>query len=285
MVLGGILEYDPTARTYRMPAEHAPFLTRAGGPDNMAVFTQYLHLFGIVQGHIHAAFRSGDGVPAVAYPRFQELQAMETAPVFEATLVETTLALVPGLIDQLHAGIDVLDVGCGQGHAVNVMARAFPNSRFTGYDISADGLAAARAEADAWGLKNARFEALDLAASPAPDRFHLVTAFDVIHDLARPREILRAIADALHDDGTFLMAEFSASSELEENHDLALGPTLVAFSVFYCMPTSLDGGGEALGTLWGEQKARQYLAEAGFRSVEVAQPEGDEIHAYFICRK
>ena len=251
----------------------------------MAVFTQYLQLFGGVQGQINAAFASGAGVPASAYPRFQELQARETGPVFEATLVETTLPLVSGLIDELRAGIDVLDVGCGQGHAVNVMARAFPNSRFAGYDISAEGLAAARAEADAWGLGNARFEAVDLAASPASDRFHLVTAFDVVHDLARPREILRSIAGALHDDGTFLMAEFAGSSKLEENHSLALGPTLVALSVFYCMPTSLADGGEGLGTLWGEQQAREYLAEAGFRSVQVAQPEGDEIHAYFVCKK
>lgn len=285
MTLGSIIEYDAVAGTYHLPAEHAPFVTRAGGADNIAVFAQYLHLLGLVESQVTDAFRNGGGVPASAYPRFQELQALETGPVFEATLIDATLPLVPGIMDRLREGIDVLDVGCGQGRAINLMAKAFPNSRFTGYDVSAEGVAAARSEADDWKLTNARFEVQDMAQTPVSEQSDLITAFDVIHDLAKPREVLAAIHRALKPGGAFMMAEFAGSSRLEENHEHPLGPTLFAFSVFYCMTTSLADGGEGLGTLWGEQKARAYLAEAGFSDVEIRAPEGELIHAYYVCRK
>ncbi|MFD4018102.1 class I SAM-dependent methyltransferase [Streptomyces sindenensis] len=285
VTVGGIVEYDPADGTYRLPPEHAASLCRDAGPDNLASFLQDLALIGLVEDEVVAAFRDGGGVPYSSYPKFQELQAEETARVYDAALVDVIIPLVPGLPERLDsgAGLDVLDVGTGQGHAVNLLARAFPASRFTGVDMSEGGIAAARDEAARLGLRNAHFELADAAA--VTGTYDLITAFDVIHDLARPAETLAAVAGALRDDGVFLMGDIAASSKLEENLDLPLGPTLYAFSVFYCMTTSLSEGGAGLGTVWGRQTALRMLKEAGFGDVRVREVEGDILNVYYVARK
>ncbi|HSH83278.1 MAG TPA: class I SAM-dependent methyltransferase [Herpetosiphonaceae bacterium] len=285
MVTGKIVDYDPAVKTYSLPAEHATCLTRAAGPDNLAFFTQYFSLMGQVEQQVVESFRNGGGVPYSAYPRFQELQAEETARVYDATLIDVTLPLVPGLVERLQDGIEVLDIGCGGGHAVNLMARAFPRSTFRGYDMSEEGVAAARAEAQRWGLSNAHFDVKDVATLDETERYGLITAYDVIHDLAQPAKVLGAVAAALHPDGTFLMIDIAASSNLEENLDHPLGPTLYTFSVTHCMTVSLAQHGAGLGTVWGEQTARRMLADAGFTQVEVKQVPGDILNNYDIATR
>lgn len=285
MTVGGIVEYDLTGQTYHLPPEHAACLTRAAGPDNLANLAQYVPLLGNVEGGIVESFRNGGGVPYSAYPRFQELQAEESAQIYDATLIETTLPLVPGLVERLEGGADAADIGCGQGHAVNLMAQAFPNSRFTGYDLSEEGIEAARAEAARMDLSNARFEAGDITALDARELYHLITAFDVIHDLAKPDEVLRSIHAALRPGGMFLMVDIAASSHVHENVEHPLGPALYAVSTMHCMTVSLEQGGAGLGTMWGEQKARQMLSDSGFEEVEVKQVEGDFFNNYYIARK
>jgi ubiquinone/menaquinone biosynthesis C-methylase UbiE len=205
-----------------------------------------------------------------------------SAQVYDDTLVQRTLPLVPGLVERLERGIDVLDVGCGSGHAINVMAKAYPKSRFTGYDFSQEGIAAGLAEASALEIENARFELADVATLKDRDRFDFVTAFDAIHDQARPRDVLAGIARALRRDGVFLMVDIRASSELEENLDHPMGPMLYGVSTLHCMTVSLALDGEGLGTVWGEQKARELLREAGFTDPDVRQVEGDIINSYYI---
>ncbi|MCX5208918.1 class I SAM-dependent methyltransferase [Kitasatospora sp. NBC_00240] len=283
MVVGGVVEYEPGDRTYRLPAEHAASLTRAAGPDNLAGLMQDFAMMGEVEQRVLEAFRTGGGVPYSAYPRFQELQAEETNRVYDAALVGSIVPVVPGLAERLTAGADAIDIGTGQGHAVNVLARAFPAGRFHGLDISEEGVAAGRAEAAALGLGNATFEVGDCAELTG--EYDLVTAFDVIHDLARPTATLAAVASALRPGGVFLMGDIAASSKLEENVGNPFAPALYTFSVFYCMSVSLAQGGEALGTVWGEQTARRMLAEAGFTQVETHQVEGDVLNVYYVARR
>ena len=285
MVTGRIIEYNPADGSYRLPAEHALCLTRAAGPDNLANLSQYIALFGNVEDGIISAFRSGGGVPYSAFPRFQKLQAEESAQIHDAVLIDVILPLVPGLTQRLEGGIDVLDVGCGQGHAVNLMARAFPSSRFRGHDFSEDGIAAGRAEASSWGLANARFEVEDATALAEPASYDLITAFDTVHDQAQPTRVLRAIAEALRPGGAFLMVDVAASSNLHENMDHPLAPLLYAVSTMHCMTVSLALNGEGLGTMWGEQLARQKLAEAGFTKVDLKQVPGDIFNNYYIATK
>ncbi len=285
MVTGKIVEYDPGTRTYSLPAEHAACLTRAAGPDNLAFFTQYFSLIGQVEQKVVESFRNGGGVPYSAYPRFQQLQAEETGRVYDATLLDVTLPLVPGLVERLQEGIEVLDIGCGSGHAINLMARAYPRSTFRGYDMSEEGIAAGRAEAQRWGLSNVHFEVKDVATLDETERYGLITAYDVIHDLAQPAKVLSAVASALRPDGIFLMIDVAASSNLEENLDHPLGPTLYTFSVTHCMSVSLAQHGAGLGTVWGEQTARRMLADAGFTQVDVKQVTGDILNNYYIATR
>ena len=201
LTTGRIVEYDASTQRYHLPAEHAAMLTRAAGTNNMAALTQFISMLGEVESEVVDAFREGGGVPYARFPRFQKLMAEDSAAVFDATLLSSTLPLVPGLIDRLTTGIDVADVGCGSGHAIALMAAAFPRSRFTGFDFSEEGIAAGRAEAAAKGLTNATFEAMDAATLCGPARFDLITTFDSVHDQARPDSVLAAISDMLRPGG------------------------------------------------------------------------------------
>ena len=285
MTTGGVVEYDGAGATYSLPPEHAASLTRAAGPDNIARWMQFIPFLALVEDGIIESFRNGGGVPYGAFPKFTKLTAETSAQVFNATLIDVTLPLVPGLVDQLKAGIDVADVGCGSGHAINLMAQAFPNSRFIGYDFSDEGIAAGRAEAAALGLSNAEFEVKDAATLDGARQFDLITVFDAVHDQARPADMLTGIAAALKPGGTFLCVDVAASSDVAENIEHPLGPFLYAISTMHCMTVSLALDGEGLGTVWGEQKARQMLADAGFNDVQVERVEGDIINNYYIARK
>jgi 2-polyprenyl-3-methyl-5-hydroxy-6-metoxy-1,4-benzoquinol methylase len=284
LTVGGIVEHDHEAGRYRLPREHAALLTRAAGPDNLAYFAQYVPLCGLVEDELIGCFRNGGGVPYSSYPRFQELQAGESAALYDTKLVDLIVPLVPDLPERLAAGIDVLDVGCGQGHAMVVLAKAFPASRFAGYDFAEEGVAAGRAEAASLGLANVRFEARDLATLDEPGRYDLVTAFDVIHDLAKPEAVLAAIRAALRPGGTFLMVDIQASSHLHENLEHPLAPLLYTASTVHCMTVSLSQGGPGLGAMWGEQLALSMLHDAGFSDVEVERLEGDVLHNFYVAR-
>jgi len=285
MVTGGFVHYDANAETYRLPPEHAVALVRSSGPDNLAAQMQWVSCLGGVETGIVECFEKGGGVPYSEFERFHEIMLGESGPVIDRTLVQTTLPLVPGLVQRLEEGIDVVDVGCGSGHAVNVMARAFPKSRFTGYEISEQGIATGRAEAADWGLANARFELQDCAAMSVDEAFDLVTTFDAVHDQVDPAAMLSGIHRVLRSTGTYLMVDIKASSHLHENLDHPLGPFLYATSTMHCMTVSLAGGGAGLGTCWGEQVARRMLTEAGFAEVELYEVEGDIISSYFVSRK
>ena len=212
-----VVEYDPATRTYVLRPEVRPFVTGPGA-DNLARAMRYIGLMGQVGPQVAACFREGGGLAYADYPEFHHVQAGESAAVNDAGLVDTIIPLT-GLVGPLLRGIDVADVGCGEGHAINLLARAFPRSRFTGFDFSDEALAAGRAEAAAWDLTNATFELRDVATLPTAS-FDLVTAFDAIHDQAHPATVLAAIRAALRPEGTFLMVDINASSNLEDNVDL-----------------------------------------------------------------
>ena len=285
MTTGRIVEHDGAAGSYWLPADHAAWLTRAAGMRNLATGMQYIGLMALVEDQVVDCFRHGGGVPYSAFPRFQAIMAEDSGAVHDATLIDMTLPLIPGLIDRLRRGIDVADVGCGSGHAANLMAGAFPRSRFTGFDFSDTGITAARAEAHRKGLTNVRFEQRDAAHLGETARFDFITTFDAVHDQARPDLVLAGIAGALRPGGVYLCVDTSASSKLAENLDHPLGPFLYTVSCMHCMTVSLADGGMGLGTMWGEQTARKMLVEAGFTSIEAARLDGDIVNTYIIASK
>jgi SAM-dependent methyltransferase len=285
MVTGRVVDYDAPAKTYFLPPEHALSLTSAAGPANMASMAQFVPLLGNVTDQLVDSFRNGGGVPYSAYPEFQGLMAEASASIHDVALVDVTLPAVPGIVERLEAGIEVADIGCGQGHSVNLMARAFPNSRFVGYDLSTDGVAAGVAEAAGMNLSNARFEVKDVATLDSGSQFDFVTAFDAIHDQAHPRKVLKGIHESLQPDGTFLCVDLAASSNLEDNMDDPAAVMKYVFSLMHCMTVSLALGGEGLGTMWGEQKAHELFAEAGFQNVTTHRIEGDNANNYYLMTR
>ena len=285
MTTGGIVEFEPKFRTYHLPPEHAAWLTRSAGANNMATQMQFIPLMGSVESGIVNSFAEGGGVPYAEYPQFQKIMAEASAMVHDSALIDVILPLVPDISAKLESGIDVLDIGCGQGHAVNLMAETYPSSRFRGYDFSEQGIITANQEAGAHKLTNVEFALKDLGQLNEPHAYGLITAFDVIHDQAKPANVLNSVYQALQPGGIFLMVDIRASSHLHENLGHPLGPFLYTISTMHCMTVSLALDGAGLGTVWGEQKALEMLADAGFTHVEVKQIPGDIINNYYICRK
>ncbi|MFL1465987.1 class I SAM-dependent methyltransferase [Marinobacter sp. HN1S83] len=285
MVTGLVIDYDPENATYSLPPEHAATLTRSAGPDNLARPAQFIPLLAQVEESILERFRNGGGLPYSAYPRFHQLMAEDSAAIHDVALVDSMLPIVPGLVERLQAGIQVADVGCGCGHAINLMAQAFPKSQFVGYDISEEGLREGRREAQELGLTNAQFELRDASSLDVQNRFDFISAFDAIHDQAQPARVLTGIAQALRPQGVFLMVDFGASSKVHENLDFPAGPFMYTISCMHCVPVSMGLNGPGLGAMWGEQTARQMLTEAGFTQVEVKQVEGDIFNNYFIASR
>lgn len=285
MTTSRIVVHDPATGTYALPGEHAAWLTDDAGPDNLARLMVMLPMLAEVEQGIVRCFREGGGLSYADYERFHEVMAADSGAVVDATLLSVVVPLVDGLEQRLRDGIDVADIGCGSGHAINVLAAAFPNSRFTGYDFSPDAIAVGRAEAAALGLNNARFEECDVATLDAVAAYDFVTAFDAIHDQAHPARVLAAISRALRDDGTFLMVDIAASSHVHENLEHPLATFLYTASTMHCMSVSLGLGGDGLGTAWGEQLATSMLHDAGFTQVEIASVEADPVNSYYICRR
>jgi len=285
MVTGGFVEYDPSHATYRLPPEHAASLTRSATPDNIAAFAQYIPLMGTVEDQVVACFKNGGGVPYSAFGRFHEVMAEDSGQTVVAALMDSILPLVPGLIDELKSGIEVLDVGCGAGRALNLMAATFPKSRFTGYDISEEATATGRSAAERKGLTNLKFEIKDVTALGASEQYQLITAFDAIHDQVQPDKVLQEIAKALHPDGTFLMQDIAASSQVHNNIGHPVGPLLYTLSCMHCMTVSLSENGAGLGTMWGEELARKMLQKASFTRIEVEKLPHDFQNVYYIIKK
>jgi SAM-dependent methyltransferase len=285
LVTGRVVDYDAPTRTYFLPPERAACLTRAAGPNNLALIATAVPQFGVIEERILECFRNGGGVPFEAQPRYQQFIAELSGATYNPILVDVILRLVPGLTERLEAGIDVADIGRGFGGAVARMAAAFPASRFTGYDASPHSIGRARAAAESAGLANARFVEQDAATLGDEASCDLIMALDSIHDQARPRTVLRNIARMPRPGGVFLMADMRASSNLEDNLEHPIAPALYTVSTFHCMTVSLARGGEGLGTMWGEQRARALLAEAGLAVNDVRQIEGDFLSNYFICSR
>ena len=285
VVAARVVEYDPTALTYSLPPHRAAVLTRAAGPDNLARVAQFIPLLAEVEQKIIGCFQDGGGLSYSEYPRFHTLMAEQSGAGFDAGLVDVVLPLAGGLPERLRAGADVADIGCGSGHAINVMAAAFPASRFTGIDFSEEGLAVAREEASRLGLNNAAFAAKDVANLDAAESYDVITVFDAIHDQAQPAKVLQNIHRALRPGGTLLMVDIKASSEVEDNIGAPMATYKYTVSTMHCMSVSLALDGVGLGTCWGRQLAESMLADAGFSGVEVREIESDVINNYYIAHK
>jgi ubiquinone/menaquinone biosynthesis C-methylase UbiE len=284
MVTGGIVDYEPSDETYALSPERAACLT--DGPFDMTPWAQMITHLGKHVHQVARAFREGGGVPYAEFrPEFTDVMDALGRGVYDGLLIDEYLPLVPELAAQLAGGCRVADVACGTGHALVVLARAFPASTFVGFDLDDGAIARARAEASGAGLTNVTFEACDAARLEVNERFDVVFVFDAIHDQVDPVAVLARIHESLTDGGRFVMKEPHAADHLEDNIANPMAPILYSVSTLHCLTVSLAHGGAGIGTVFGEQLARQMLTEAGFVDIQVHPAPGDPGDAVYVSRR
>jgi 2-polyprenyl-3-methyl-5-hydroxy-6-metoxy-1,4-benzoquinol methylase len=270
LTCGGYIEHDPATGTFALPDEYAPILAEEGHPMFLGAL---LGSFGALEkagtlAHLSDAFRTGAGIPQQVFgDDWQVFMERLSSPWYDHQLIQEWLVQLPELCTRLEAGADVADVGCGAARALIRLAEAYPNSRFTGFDQFSAAISLARAKARAADVDaRVRFEQVD-ASRGLSGKFDLITAFDVLHDAADPKGLLRSIRQALKPGGTVLIVEINCGDSIEANAG-PMGAALYAVSTIYCMSTSLAAGGAALGTMGLPESALASLAkEVGFSSV------------------
>ena len=281
----GIINYEAQSQTYTLPAHHAAALTRAGGVKNVAKVAQHVAVLGGVEQKIIDCFRNGGGLPYSEFPRFHAVRAEEARDLVDASLVDEILPLVEGLTEQLTTGVDVADFGCGSGHAINVIAQAFPSQ-----PVHRPRLCRTRSRRGTCRGCAPRCVERDIP-DPGPRgarRCGRVRRHHRVRRGARSSPAssrARNIHRGLRSGGTLLMGDIKASSHLEENIQMPLAPLFYTISTMHCMTVSLASGGTGLGTMWGQQLATSMLADAGFTDVEVREVETDPFNIYYIAVK
>jgi 2-polyprenyl-3-methyl-5-hydroxy-6-metoxy-1,4-benzoquinol methylase len=264
----GYVEYDPATGRFALPPEHVPALAQEAGPVFFGGAHQMLLGLGSALHPLVDAFRTGGGVDQSRYgDDWWDGMARFTASWFENLLLPVWVPAMPDVQAKLESGARVADVGCGTGLALVRLAQAFPASTFVGYDLYEPWIDRARVLAKQHGVDDRiEFEVRD-ASKGLSGPFDVVTTFDVIHDAIDPKGLLRAIREALADDGVYVCLDINCSEHVEDNAG-PLGTTMYGFSVLYCMTTSLAHGGEGLGTCgFHPELARQYCLDAGFSSL------------------
>ncbi len=285
MVTGKIIDFDAENNTFTLTKEKSQYLTREDSIYNFAASMQWIPVLAQVEDEILECFSKGGGVSYSSYHRFHEVMAEESYQTVVTGLIEHILPLVPNLINKLEKGIKVLDIGCGMGKAVNMMAKHFPNSTFYGYDLSAHAIEVAKKEAKKIGNPNTVFQVQNILNLTFIEKFDLITAFDAIHDQPKPGEVLRSIYNSLNNGGVFLMQDILASTPLKDNVAHPLGPFLYTISCLHCVSVSLSQNGAGLGAMWGKEKAIEMLKEAEFSNVEVKTLPHDFQNYYYTSYK
>lgn len=272
---------------FELPPEGVAVLAEESHPANgVGFFSQIPQMMAIAE-RLPESFRSGVGLPYDAMgPEGARGIERGLAPWFRALLVPLALPRVPGVVAMLEAGIDVADVGCGAGVALLTMAKAFPNSRFHGYDISQHALVRAEANRVEAGLGNAKFHDALIDPLPEDGRFGFLTTFDCLHDMTNPGGVIASIRRAIRDDGVWFVADIKAQPDYEQN--VAKNPMaamMYGTSVLTCMSSALsEPGGLGLGTLGLHADLARKLAEdAGFTRFEALEL-GHPVNAFYVVR-
>ena len=224
------------------------------------------------QSKVEAAFRSGDGVAwgEGAHCLFCAVGAF-FRPSYVNNLVQAWLPALDGVLPRLEAGAKVADVGCGVGFSTLLMAEAFPNSTFVGYDFHKPSIDEAKGHARAHGLADrVRFETMPAKDIPERD-FDLVTMFDCLHDMGDPRGCAAHMKRVLKPDGAWMLVEPIAADRPGDNIQSPVSRLYYNGSTMICVPTSkAQEVGEALGAQAGEARLTEILTGAGFTRVRRA---------------
>jgi SAM-dependent methyltransferase len=268
---GGYVEYDPQTETYRLPAEHAAVLADEDSPVYQGGMFQSASAAILAQDHVAERFVTGDGL---GWHEHHHDLFDGTAAVFgiayRTQLVQEWIPALEGVEAKLQKGALVADVGCGHGISTILMAEAYPQSTFVGFDYHEQSIEKARHHAAMAGVEDrVRFEVATATDFPGWG-YDLVACFDALHDMGDPAAAARHIWSSLSEDGTWMIVEPSAGDSPEENFH-PLGRIRYGFSTLVCTPGSLSQPGRAgLGTLAGERRLSEVIRAGGFAQVRRA---------------
>ena len=264
----GFVTYEAATGRFSLTAEQKAVLADPDSPTNMTGGFQALVATYADRPRLVEAFRSGQGVCWTEHcnclfcgtDRFFR-------PGYKGNLLTTWLPALDGVVEKLQRGARVADVGCGFGSSTLIMAEAFPNSEFIGYDFHDASIEEARKNAA--GLANARFE-VARAQDYAGKDFDLVCLFDALHDMGDPVGAARHIAQSLKPEGKVMLVEPMAGDRLEDNLH-PVGRIFYAASTNFCVPASLGQEvGAALGAQAGQKRLEDVLREGGLTKVRRA---------------
>jgi ubiquinone/menaquinone biosynthesis C-methylase UbiE len=262
---GGYVSYDSSTQCYTLPDEQAMVLADETSPVYLpGAFALALATLRD-EPRIASSFRTGEGCGWHEHNSgvFEGVERF-FQPSYTAHLVSSWLPALAGVEAKLKAGARVADVGCGHGASTLIMAEAYPNSTFIGFDYHAASIERARAAAAAASLSDrVRFEVASAKEYPGSG-YDLVTVFDCLHDMGDPVGASRHVLRSLAPDGTWMIVEPFAGDRLEENLN-PVGRTYYAFSTLLCTPSSLaQEVGLGLGAQAGEARIREVVVGAGF---------------------
>ena len=267
---GGYVDYDATTGKYHLNDEQALCLADPGGPVDLPGAYLIVQDLSHVRERALQNFRSGGGMewgehhPCLFHGTERFFRAG-----YNAHLLGAWIPALDGVDEKLARGGRAADVGCGHGASTILLARAFPNSEFIGYDYHAASIETARNRAREAGLRNARFEVADAASYDGCD-FDLIAFFDCLHDMADPAGAARHAKESLKPDGNCMIVEPIAGDRVEDNLN-PVGRVYYAASSLICVPVSLAKNGPALGAQAGEQRLRDIVVnKAGFGSMRRA---------------
>ncbi len=284
MTATGYLDYSDsdTSPVFEIPPARIPVLAVPESPIGLGGILSWVLAVVPRFDEIIASFRTGSGVPMSSYGEsFARALDRFGAPVYATALVPVWIPAAGDLERRLHAGIDVADVGCGAGRALIELAKAYPQSRFSGFDASADQVSLARRAAAAAGLSDrVSFEVSDVRRG-LPRSYDLITTFDVLHDSGDPQSLLRTIRSALRDGGSYLCMEPHSEPTFGENVN-PLGAIFYAVSVLFCLQVAVADGGPGYGSLGLSHPVLTDLCrQSGFQNVD-ALPVEDPMNSVYL---
>lgn len=288
-VITGILGVDdvsaPTAeRRYSISTGHREALTDELSLAFITPFAKMIAAAGVQLPRIVDAHRNGGGVSWAQYGTdMRQAQGDMNRPFFANLLGREWFAAVPDIHTRLSGGARVADIGCGHGWSAIALAHAYPEVSVDGYDVDEPSVETANANAEAEGVSDrARFYLVDAAQSPSDSRYDLVAAFECIHDLPQPVEVLATMRTLAGDDGLVVVMDEKVADAFGAVGD-ELERVMYGFSNLICLPDGMSSPGSVgTGTVMRQEKLADYARQAGFSGVEVLPIETDLWRFYHL---
>jgi SAM-dependent methyltransferase len=268
----GYIAYDAAAKRFHMTPEQAAVFADEGGPAFLPGAYEVVASVFHDEPKIAEAFRTGQGVGwHEHHPCLFRGTERFFRPGYAAHLVKEWLPALDGVVAKLEQGASVADVGCGHGASTLLMAEAFPNSTFAGFDYHPESIERARDAARKAGVHGRVWFEVAGAKDYPGSRYDLVTFFDCLHDMGDPVGAAAHVRDTLDADGTWMIVEPFAHDTLEENLN-PIGRMFYSGSTMICTPASLSQEvGLGLGAQAGEARLREVVTQGGFGRFRRAQ--------------